>query len=87
MTVKLLTEQHLEFLSLKGGCRGSSESTHVKMSNCWKSHAAAQYCICRAYSKRKLYMKSETVHYQQTDQFNRLFDLFKNHDKLGLPSN
>ena len=42
MTVKLLTEHHLEFLSLKGGCRGSSESTLVKMSNCWKSHAAAQ---------------------------------------------
>ena len=41
MTVKLLTEHHLEFLSLKGGCRGSSESTLVKMSNCWKSHALA----------------------------------------------
>ena len=43
MIVKLLTEHHLEFLSLKGGCRGSSESTLVKMSNCWKSHAAAQF--------------------------------------------
>ena len=42
MIVKLLTERHLEFLSLKGGCRGSSESTLVKMSNCWKSHALAQ---------------------------------------------
>ena len=42
MIVKLLTEHHLEFLSLKGGCRGSSEPTLVKMSNCWKSHAAAQ---------------------------------------------
>ena len=41
MIVKLLTEHHLEFLSLKGGCRGSSESTLVKMSNCWESHAAA----------------------------------------------
>ena len=30
MSVKLLTEPHLEFLSLKGGCRGSSESTRVK---------------------------------------------------------
>ena len=29
MSVKLLTEHHLEILSLKGGCRGSSESTHV----------------------------------------------------------
>ena len=27
---------------LTGGCRGSSESTLVKMSNCWKSHALAQ---------------------------------------------
>ena len=27
MIVKLLTEHHLEFLSLKGGCRGSSEYT------------------------------------------------------------
>ena len=43
MIVKLLTEHHLEFLSLKGGCRGSSESTLVKMSNCWKSHALAQF--------------------------------------------
>ena len=40
MTVKLLTEYHLEFLSLNGGCRGSSESSLVNMSNCWKSHAA-----------------------------------------------
>ena len=42
MIVKLLTEHHLEFLSLRGGCIGSSESTLVKMSNCWKSLAAAQ---------------------------------------------
>ena len=41
MIVKLLTKHNLEFLSLKEGCRGSSESTLVKMSNCWKSHAAA----------------------------------------------
>ena len=31
MIVKLLTERHLEFLSLKGGCTGSSESTLVKL--------------------------------------------------------
>ena len=41
MSVKLLTEHHLEFLSLKGGCRGSSESTHVKIPHIWKSHALA----------------------------------------------
>ena len=45
MIVKLLTERHLEFLSLKGGCTGSSESTLVKMSNCWKSPAPAQFCL------------------------------------------
>ena len=45
MIVKLLTEHHLEFLSLKGGCGGSSESTLVKMSNCWKSHAAVQISL------------------------------------------
>ena len=42
MTVKLLTEQHLEFLSLKGGCAGWSKSTLVKMPHCWKSHVTAQ---------------------------------------------
>ena len=31
MSVKLLTEHHLESLSLKGRCTGSSESTLVKM--------------------------------------------------------
>ena len=41
--IKLLTEHHLEFLGLKRGCRGSSESTHVKMPHCWKSHARAHF--------------------------------------------
>ena len=47
MIIKLLTEHHLEFLSLNGGCSGSSESTHVKMSNYLKSHAAAQMSLKR----------------------------------------
>ena len=41
MTVELLTEHHLEFVSLKGGCTGLSESTHVKMPHCWKSLVTA----------------------------------------------
>ena len=45
MIVKLLTEHHMEFLSLNGGCIGSSESTLVKMSNCWKSHVTAQLLL------------------------------------------
>ena len=40
MTVKLLIEHHLEFLSLKGGITGSSEPTLVKMPHCWKSYVA-----------------------------------------------
>ena len=41
MNVKLLTEQQLEFLSLKEGCTDSSESTLVEMPHCWKSHVMA----------------------------------------------
>ena len=40
MSVKLLTEHHLEPLNLKGGCTGSSESTFVRMPHCWKSLVA-----------------------------------------------
>ena len=50
MTVKLLTEHILGFLSLKGGCRGlsestSSESTLVKMPHRRKSQVTAQFVI------------------------------------------
>ena len=50
MILKLLTEHNLEFLSLTGRCRGSSESTLVKMSNCWKSPPGrvAQSVTCLA---------------------------------------
>ena len=41
MSVKLLAEHHLEFLSLKGVCIGSPESTLVKILHCWKLHAMA----------------------------------------------
>ena len=45
MIVKLLTEHHLEILSLQGGCRGSSESSHIKMPHCWKSRALAHIVL------------------------------------------
>ena len=50
MIVKLLTEHHLAFLSLIGGCRGSSESTLVKMSNSWKSHVTAHLLLLLLFS-------------------------------------
>ena len=37
MSLKLLTEHNLEFLSLKGGWKGSSESPLVKMPHCYDS--------------------------------------------------
>ena len=43
MIVKPLTEHHLEFLSLSGGCRGSSQSTLVKMSKCERGLAEIKY--------------------------------------------
>ena len=47
MTVKLLTEHNLEFLSLTGGCTGSSVCIHVKVPYCWKSHVTAHIFISR----------------------------------------
>ena len=45
MNIKLLTEHHLGFLSLKMGRTGLSESTLVKMSHCWKSYVTAQIYV------------------------------------------
>ena len=39
MSVKLLTEHHLEFL----GCTGLPEPTLVKIPHCWKSHGGLNY--------------------------------------------
>ena len=47
MNVQLPAEQHLEFLSLKGGCTYLPESTLVKMPHCWKSHVTAQMGVRR----------------------------------------
>ena len=60
MIVKLLTEHHLEFLSLKGGYIGSTESTLIKMPHCWKSHATAlvSYRCCLRYEGNSLILDS-----------------------------
>ena len=44
MGVNLLTVHNLEFVSLKEGCTGLSESTLVKMPHCWKSPVTTQLC-------------------------------------------
>ena len=43
MTLRPLTEHHLEFLWLIGGCTGSSEYTLVKLPHYWISHVAAHF--------------------------------------------
>ena len=64
MIVKLLTEHHLECVSLKGGCRGSSESTHVKMPHRWKSHALAHICSFEIKSRECTKgLKVQSVHF------------------------
>ena len=40
MTVKLLVEQHLEFLGLKLAAQ-ARPSLHLSMPHCWKSHVTA----------------------------------------------
>ena len=63
MSVKQLTDHHLALQSLKGNCRGSSESTLVKMPHCWKSHAAAHFSFLYAISlfKQNQTKKMETL--------------------------
>ena len=59
MSIKLLTEHHLEFLSFKGGCTGSSESTLVKMPHCWKSHVTAHYDVSMIYVRKDCFYLSK----------------------------
>ena len=61
MTVKLLTEQYLEFLSLTGGCTGSSESIRVKIPHCWKLHVTAQIWSVEYELVRILLIGADTV--------------------------
>ena len=76
MILKLLTEHQLEFLSLKEGCRGSSESTLVKMPHCWKSHVTAQleYCIKKIMETVPSSLThAPTVPDQDPDEHTRMF--------------
>ena len=68
MSVKLLAEHNLEFLRLKGGCTGSSESTAVKMSSCWKSHAGVHlslrplFCLYLSGRYRQVLLNIEPIY-------------------------
>ena len=70
MIVKLLTEHHLEFLSLKGGCRGSSESTLVKMPHCWKSHVVAHMPVVTVKFCEKFTRKLFAINHSGSTKYN-----------------
>ena len=59
MSVKLLTEHRLEFVSLKGGCTGSSEN---EMPHCWKTHVAAQFMIYNVLASSRCVRYSGYIH-------------------------
>ena len=72
MIVMLLTEHNFEFLSLKGGCRGSSEPTLIKMPHCWKSHAVAQMQELASGGSKFLPLKKGTQSMRITARFSGL---------------
>ena len=62
MNVMLLTEHHLEFLSLTRGCTGSSESTLVKMPHCWKSMSRL-ICFLLRITDGAIFFKKNNLYY------------------------
>ena len=64
MTGRLLAEQHLDFLSLKGVCTGSSESICVKMPHCWISHVPAHMsCGLNQYASFSFIFSNSILNY------------------------
>ena len=76
MSFKLLIGHRLEFLSLKWGCKGSSESTLVKMPHCWKSHVAVHMYSLYFSVLMRLYLKYSRL--LRTTQIQPLFVLILN---------
>ena len=67
MSVKLLTEHHLEFPSLKEAGTCSSESTLVRMPHCWKSRARVHlFSLCRK-MKMKGYVHVDALYFRAVE--------------------
>ena len=70
MTVTLLSEHHLEFLSLKLGFTGWFESTFFKVPHCWKSHVTAHLYLLHedtSVNKRKTLSGNSTADSQSSE--------------------
>ena len=63
MTLRLLAKHHLEFLSLKGGCTDSSETTLVKMPHRWKPHVTSHMLTGNASNESAIEVKSKKLLY------------------------
>ena len=69
LSVKLLTGHHLEFLTITGGCLGSSESTLVKMPHCWNhmsrlnfSEESKQIVPCQTFCSSEVSWSGTILH-------------------------
>ena len=79
MTVKVLSEHHLGFLSLKGISTGSSESKLIKMPQCWKSHVTNDSFFLKLSGKTSFVRKKyyHVVLILTVEQERAIIDLFK----------
>ena len=67
MSVKLLIEHRLEFVSLKGGCTGSSESTLVKM-HCVAAQFMMHWLRADAYDALGTFISQRKGKFRQVPQ-------------------
>ena len=73
-----MTEHHLEFLSLKGGCTGSAESTLVKTPHCWKSHVVAHIENQGIYSRVHIHTAAAGKNSFQSNSFTKIITSLEN---------
>ena len=66
MSVMLLTEHHLEFLSLKGGCAGSSESTLVKC-HIVGNHMSRLICMSESFVSHLTVLGELSLHFSSNN--------------------
>ena len=75
MSVKLLTQHHLEYLSFKGGCTCSSVSTLVKIPHCWKSRVTAHMFLKRLSFDYKLVRDNSLLAVSSVNYFTMIITL------------
>ena len=68
MSVKLLTEHRLEFVSLKGGYTGSSESTLVKMPHCVAAQFMIYWLLADVYDTLGAFISQKKEKFRQVPQ-------------------